>query len=88
MMTNIQKTTPLGVLIAAEFDRASLSSNDPLEVSRLALQAIALALRSALRLSVSLSLPGLKTPLSSGSKSAPRAPKLRPKLLVAGVYAG
>lgn len=51
-------TTPLGELIAAAFDRASLLSPDPKEISRLATQSVAAMLRGALRVSISLSPPG------------------------------
>ena len=51
-------TTPLGELITAAFDRASLLSLDPEEVTRMAAQSVARMLGSALRVSISLSPPG------------------------------
>lgn len=46
-------TTPLGELISAAFESASLLSPDPKEVSRMAAQVIAVLLGSALRVSIS-----------------------------------
>lgn len=58
MSTSVRKTTPLGELIAAAFDRAALSSSDPQVVSRLAVISIAHLLGRAMKFSVSVSLPG------------------------------
>lgn len=51
------RTTPLGELIAAAFDRAALLSPDPKEVSRIAVQSITTMLRGALRVSISPATP-------------------------------
>ena len=66
MISFVQNTTQVGELIASEFDRAALASNDPLEVSRLATLSIARMLRGALRLSVSME-PSNRVMASSGS---------------------
>lgn len=44
-MTVARKTAQLGEVVAAAFDRAARYSRDPKEVSRLAIQAVALILR-------------------------------------------
>ena len=54
------RTTALGELIATAFDRASLLSPDPKEVSRLATQSVVAMLSGALRVSISLSPPELR----------------------------
>lgn len=58
MITYAPTTRPLGDLIATEFDRAALSSQDPLEVSHLAVKSILRMLRGAQRVSVSVAPPG------------------------------
>jgi hypothetical protein len=47
MSTSVQRTTQLGELVAAAFDRASASSADPQEVSRLAAEILERMLRRA-----------------------------------------
>lgn len=51
------RTVPLGDLITAAFDRASLLSLDPKEVSRMATQSVAAMLGSGLRVSISHAPP-------------------------------
>ena len=58
MKTRIQKTAPLGALIAAAFDSASAYSSDPKEVSRLATSAVLQLLRRAPRRDLAASIPG------------------------------
>jgi len=45
MKSHLQQTATLGELVAAAFDHAALLSNDPGEVSRRAIQDVALLLR-------------------------------------------
>jgi hypothetical protein len=47
MSTSVQRTTQLGELVAAAFDRASASSADPQEVSQLAAETLERMLRRA-----------------------------------------
>ena len=51
MRVHIRRTVPLGELVLAAFDEAALCSTDPLEVSRLATQAVARMLRQSRRTS-------------------------------------
>lgn len=52
MAIQTRSTTLLGDLIAAEFDRAALTSSDPRVVSRIATQNIARRLRGATRMAM------------------------------------
>lgn len=54
-MLNNYRTTSLGELIAAAFDRAGLATEDPNELNRLAVQSVSRSLRSALPISLSSS---------------------------------
>ena len=49
MKIHVPKTTPLGELVAAEFDKASLESADPREVSRMATRSLTHMLRHTRR---------------------------------------
>jgi hypothetical protein len=58
MKSQVHRTAPFGELVVAAFDGAACYSTDPLEVSRLATQAVTHILRCARRASVSrLPLP-------------------------------
>lgn len=57
MMTNVQKTMPLGELVTAAFDKAARDSNDPREVSRMATQALSRMLQRGLKTYISHSPP-------------------------------
>jgi|WetSurMetagenome_2_1015567.scaffolds.fasta_scaffold493956_2 hypothetical protein len=60
MLINPQKTAQLGELVAAVFDEATLYSNDPREVSRLATRTVARMLRHGRRATLSRRLPPLR----------------------------
>lgn len=47
MVMNLHETAPLGELVAAVFDEAALYATDPVEVSRLATQAVMNLLRGS-----------------------------------------
>ena len=53
MKTQVYRTTQFGELVVAAFDGAAGYSTDPLEVSRLATQAVTHILRRARRASIS-----------------------------------
>ena len=57
MLTRTHKTTKLGDLVVAAFDKAARCSVDPREVSRLATQSVTSMLRSARRLSLPTAWP-------------------------------
>ncbi|MDP2877159.1 MAG: hypothetical protein Q8O00_13305 [Holophaga sp.] len=60
------QTTQVGDMIAAEYDRAALSSSDPIVVSHLATRSIARLLRGAFRVAMATPPLGLRFVLVSG----------------------
>jgi len=57
MTATVHKTTELGELIVAAFDKAAHCTTDPQEVSRLATQAVMQILRRSQRISTPASPP-------------------------------
>jgi hypothetical protein len=60
MRTHVHQSAPLGELVVAAFDEAARYSADPLEVSRLATQAVGRMLRGAQRRKILMPRPTMR----------------------------
>jgi hypothetical protein len=60
MRTHVHQSAPLGELVVAAFDAAAHYSTDPLEVSRLATQAVGRMLRGAQRRKILMPRPTMR----------------------------